>query len=1062
MADDKGSSRTPEFFGRFEIRGQIERGTAFPLLVAFDPVLGREVALRELGAGADSRRMLTDELRRSIATMAAISHPNCVRVFDLLDDTEPPVVVMEHVPGATLEEILGRGTPLSPPEASAALAGALEGLDHLHSHGLSHGCMTPSRVLVDPSGTSKLRDVGVDHRGDPLAASYLAPEVLAGGEVTHAGDLYAAGALLYACLEGRAPFAAAPGVLAGSSRLAPAMATSAGSGELAELVDQAMSPDPERRPSSAREFLDRLLAAGEAAFGPAWRPAATVALAGLGAAGATAIASVLAATVGGAAVAGAVTSGAAAGASVSAGAVSGAGVGGGAVTGSAAAGGSVTGASVTGGSVTGASATGGASTGGAATGNAAGHAVQVQLRRNLRRVARSARRTRTVAVHHPFVSSVVSVVVVASAAAVILSGSAPALASSWHLASASVAPSALSCPDTQHCVGIEGSEVVVVTGGSPVRLVPLPASAGTLVAIECASDTHCFAVGHTASNAGIVETSVDGGLIWAKAAAPAALAPLVAISCAPRTTACWATGGTSLIATTDGGTWHRTGAPTTVGSYALISCATTASCVASASGALLTTSDGGTRWQAVTESFPQLFGPSSIDCVSARVCWMVGNSYAGLPPTSIPEVFRSSDGGLTWTSAPLNSPISMYETNYISCSSAKACVLDGTANDGGLTGSSGSPVFATTANGGASWTVRHSAPTMVSAPGLDCFSSGLCWLWGKGGLGTTTDAGTSWSPTLLPATLTPGGLYCSTSSSCLVSGAAPFASFEHVGIGGTNPNAPFVVTGTTAGGVLGVTGDGGTSWGFTLTDLKLSGLGALSCTSATSCELAGTVTSSVTELFVLAKGALRRLAAPTGLSAVSGLSCADGTCYLSGVVSGKATVERSIGSGRWSAVKLPATISTVGDISCPTSTTCVVAATIGSTPTLLATSSSGKLKAFPLPADITALGALDCASATTCWVGATSTTQTKSHVPVVSEIFLRTTSIGSPPTPHASRWSVEALPAGLGLPSAISCPSVSACMAVVPDQASGFVVLDAGQLQGSIAGEITSGTTSSS
>ena len=329
----------------------------------------------------------------------------------------------------------------------------------------------------------------------------------------------------------------------------------------------------------------------------------------------------------------------------------------------------------------------------------------------------------------------------------------------------------------------------------------MPTAAGTVAAVSCPSDVRCWAVGSTSAGSGTIAASRDGGLEWAMESVPSGVGALTAVTCAPSTTDCRALAGTAILATADGVHWHVTPAPSNLGNYGQISCATATACAAAAGGSIVTTSDAGRTWLLSKQSWPILFSVSSLDCVKAAVCWLAGNYQSSLMSVA-GLVAVSSDGGASWDRRALPASPPLYGVNAISCVSAAHCLVVGTVNEGGLEGSSGSPVFVETSDGGAAWNIHAAPSSVVYVPGLECLNTTLCWLSGKNGVGTTSDGGRTWSPLLIPATVTPGGLWCSSDASCVLAGAAPFASHYRTGIGGENPHAPFVVATTTSGGVL--------------------------------------------------------------------------------------------------------------------------------------------------------------------------------------------------------------------------------------------------------------------
>ena len=155
--------------------------------------------------------------------MAALDHPNIVRAYDIDQDEKLHFLVMEHVDGASLQEIIKRTGPMEVLRACHYMRQAALGLQHAHeSAGLVHRDIKPGNILVDRNGIVKVLDMGLArffHDEDDIltkkydenvlgTADYLAPEqALDSHGVDIRADIYSLGATFYWCLTGRTPFA---------------------------------------------------------------------------------------------------------------------------------------------------------------------------------------------------------------------------------------------------------------------------------------------------------------------------------------------------------------------------------------------------------------------------------------------------------------------------------------------------------------------------------------------------------------------------------------------------------------------------------------------------------------------------------------------------------------------------------------------------------------------------------------------------------------------------------------------------------------------------------------
>jgi serine/threonine protein kinase len=176
---------------------------------ARDTVLARDVAIKLFRKGrdlADARRF-DNEIR----TLAGLSHPGLVTVYDADTTGETPFMVLELVEGRTLRDRLDLG-PMHVEDVRRLGAALADALAHVHDQGLVHRDVKPSNILLGEDDVPRLADFGlvrlVDSarvtRADQVVgtAAYLAPEQVRGGEITPAVDVYALGLVLLECLSG--------------------------------------------------------------------------------------------------------------------------------------------------------------------------------------------------------------------------------------------------------------------------------------------------------------------------------------------------------------------------------------------------------------------------------------------------------------------------------------------------------------------------------------------------------------------------------------------------------------------------------------------------------------------------------------------------------------------------------------------------------------------------------------------------------------------------------------------------------------------------------------------
>ena len=183
--------------------------------LAREHALDRLVALKLIATDADPS--LSSRLLREGHAAARLRHPNIVTVHALGGSGPSTFLAMDFLVGGSLDQRLG--TNGLPSQEAADLVAELAGaLAHAHSEGILHRDLKPSNILMGADGEPHLADFGLasalEGRGDltrpgQLAGTpaYLAPELVAGtARASCRSDVYGLGAILYACLTGRAPF----------------------------------------------------------------------------------------------------------------------------------------------------------------------------------------------------------------------------------------------------------------------------------------------------------------------------------------------------------------------------------------------------------------------------------------------------------------------------------------------------------------------------------------------------------------------------------------------------------------------------------------------------------------------------------------------------------------------------------------------------------------------------------------------------------------------------------------------------------------------------------------
>ncbi len=261
---------TPPSIGPYRILRELGRGGMGVVYQAEDPALGRRVAVKQvLAAGAADPELLL-RFRREADALARVNHPGVVRVHAVEATPQGPLLVTELIEGEGLDARLARG-PLPPEEARRLVAAVADAVAALHAAGVIHRDLKPSNVMVRPDGSPVLLDFGLarDLGGESLTQTgtllgtpgYMAPEQARGERAQDERvDVYGLGALLFACLAGRAPFRGATPFAALQQVLnAEAGWPSDAPPALVAAGRRALAKEPARRFPDARAFRAALL-----------------------------------------------------------------------------------------------------------------------------------------------------------------------------------------------------------------------------------------------------------------------------------------------------------------------------------------------------------------------------------------------------------------------------------------------------------------------------------------------------------------------------------------------------------------------------------------------------------------------------------------------------------------------------------------------------------------------------------------------------------------------------------------------------------------------------------
>jgi hypothetical protein len=215
----EGAGAEVKLAGRYLLTSKIARGGLADFWRCEDEVLGRPVAAKILRPQLVSDPAIKRLFRKEAVAAARLTHSNIVSVFDTGEHDGAPFIVMEYLGGGSLRDRLNTG-PLEPEVVAQIGADACAALGHAHKVGIVHGNIRPENVLFTEGGHVKVSDFAIakaalanprltDPDGTFSSSDYAAPELASGTQADARSDLYALAVILYECLVGTTPSAAA-------------------------------------------------------------------------------------------------------------------------------------------------------------------------------------------------------------------------------------------------------------------------------------------------------------------------------------------------------------------------------------------------------------------------------------------------------------------------------------------------------------------------------------------------------------------------------------------------------------------------------------------------------------------------------------------------------------------------------------------------------------------------------------------------------------------------------------------------------------------------------------
>jgi serine/threonine-protein kinase len=258
------------FAGEFEVEREVARGGMAVVFKATEVALARPIALKILRPDVGISVAAGERFKREAQTVASLDHPNIIPVYRVGQLGGMYHIAMKFVEGRSLDAILDAQGAVSVPVALAVLRAATRGIAFAHDRGIVHRDVKGGNILVDTDGRVMVSDFGVAVRATDVnltaagtvigTPAFMSPEQCAGRRAGPQSDQYSLGVVAFQMLAGAAPFAS--DTLAGMMQHhfftpPPDIRTVRDDipQGLLEVIDRALTKDPNRRFTATREML---------------------------------------------------------------------------------------------------------------------------------------------------------------------------------------------------------------------------------------------------------------------------------------------------------------------------------------------------------------------------------------------------------------------------------------------------------------------------------------------------------------------------------------------------------------------------------------------------------------------------------------------------------------------------------------------------------------------------------------------------------------------------------------------------------------------------------------
>ena len=262
--------------GRYDLREELGRGAMGVVFHGFDPVIGRDVAVKtlrlsEAGTGL-SREELVGRFQTEARAAGLLAHPNIVVIFDAGEEDGLFYITMEFVEGRSLQSVIDARQPFPVPRVMKLMEQVCSALDFAHQHNVVHRDIKPANLMLTADdvvkitdfGTAKILQFGTAQTAHVMGTpSYMSPEQVKGKPVDGRSDIFSLGVILYELMTGEKPF---PGQnittviykIINEEPIPPRSLDSSIHPGLSAVITRALAKDPAERFQSCHELMNAL------------------------------------------------------------------------------------------------------------------------------------------------------------------------------------------------------------------------------------------------------------------------------------------------------------------------------------------------------------------------------------------------------------------------------------------------------------------------------------------------------------------------------------------------------------------------------------------------------------------------------------------------------------------------------------------------------------------------------------------------------------------------------------------------------------------------------------